>query len=287
MLLVVSHWNADVRYLRQQPFCYIVYEKQGNGQEHVIDFSVANKANEASTYLHFITTFFDVLPETTLFLQDGRSSAHNPDVVDILRHLRLDTAIATSGYLPLNSVHVPFLSPSAFCHVQHLMAEVPSMRRYLPSDSLPRHQMDVSYTCCAQFLVTRDAIRARPGQLYAELYRYALGSSDYGHRGDSFARGESLEILWHVLFGRPRVDAPVPPATLCGDATAGRCVRTTGLRVFAPADDPFWSWAAPLWERSSVEERGSMRAGQLTPFAAAARRGLLGVAPPLSSNCSL
>ena len=30
-----------------------------------------------------------------------------------------------------------------------------------------------------------------------------------------------------------------------------------------------------------------MRSGQLTPFAAAARRGLLGVAPPLSSNCSL
>ena len=30
-----------------------------------------------------------------------------------------------------------------------------------------------------------------------------------------------------------------------------------------------------------------MRAGHLTPFAAAARRGLLGVAPPLSSNCSL
>ena len=300
VLLVVSHWNADVRYLRQQPYCYVVYEKQGNGQEHVIDFTVANKANEASTYLHFITTFFDALPETTLFLQDGRSSAHNPDVVDILRHLRLDAAIVTSGYLPLNSVHVPFLSPSAFCHVQHLMAEVPSMRRYLPSDALPRHQMDVAYTCCAQFLVTRDAVLARPRQLYAELYRYALGSSDYGHRGDSFARGECLEILWHVLFGRPRVDAPVPPATLCGNAAAGRCVRTTGLRGFAPADDPFWSWAAPLWERSSVEERSSMRAGQLTPFAAARVKGLLGVPPPdsthatnlgdnqrLSSHCSL
>ena len=83
-------------------------------------------------------------------------------------------------------------------------------------------------------------------------------------------------------------------------AAAGRCVRTTGLRGFAPADDPFWSWAAPLWERSSVEERGSMRAGQLTPFDAARVKGLLGIPPRdsthatnvgdhqrLSSNCSL
>ena len=294
VLLVVSHWNADVRYLRAQPYCYVVYEKRGNAQQHVIDFSVANKANEASTYLHFITNFFDALPETTLFLQDGRSSAHNPDVVGILRHLRLDAAATTSGYLPLNSVHVPFLSPSAFCHVQHCMAEVPSMRRFLPSGSLPRHQMDVSYTCCAQFLVTRDAVRTHPKRLYEDLYTYALGSSDYGHRGDSFARGESLEILWHVLFGRPRVDAPVPPAKLCGDAAAARCVisssnNATGpnLRGVAPADDPFWSWAAPLWERSSAEQRSSMRAGQLSPFDAAARRGLLGVAPPLSTNCSL
>jgi hypothetical protein len=301
VLLVVSHWNADVRYLRAQPYCYVVYEKHGNAQQHVIDFAVPNKANEASTYLHFLTHFFDALPEATLFLQDGRSSAHNPDVVGILRHLRLDAAAATSGYLPLNSVHVPFLSPSAFCHVQACVAEVPSMRRFLPSGSLPRHQMDVSYTCCAQFLVTRDAVLTHPKRVYEDLYTYALGSSDYGHRGDSFARGECLEILWHVLFGRPRVDAPVPPATLCGDAAAARCmirnsINTMGpnLRGLAPADDPFWSWAAPLWERSSVEERRSMRAGKLSPFDAVSRRGLLGVAPPLlgvapplSTNCSL
>lgn len=294
VLLVVSHWNADVRYLRSQPYCYVVYEKHGNGQEHVLDFSVANKANEASTYLHFISSFYEALPATTLFLQDGRRSAHNPDLVRILRHLRLDAAAtSSSGYLPLNSVHVPFLSPSAFCHVQHCVSEVPSMRRLLPSGSLPRHPMDISYTCCAQFLVSRDAVRAHPKRLYEALYAYALGSSDYGHRGDSFARGESLEVLWHVLFGRPRVDAPVPPATLCGEAAAAGCTirseNTSGanLHGLAPADDPFWSWAAPLWARSSAEDRRSMRAGQLSPMDAAARHGLLRGAPPPSTNCSL
>lgn len=62
VLLVVSHLNADLRHLREQPFCYVVFEKQGNAQKHVIDFfSVANKANEASTYLHFLLHFVDEL----------------------------------------------------------------------------------------------------------------------------------------------------------------------------------------------------------------------------------
>ena len=270
VLLVVSHWNADVRYLREQPFCYVVFEKSGNGQNHVLDFSVPNKANEASTYLHFLLKFFDELPETMLFLQDGRSSKHSPDILNILRHLRLDTA----PYLPLNSAHMPFLSAPAFCHVERCMRES-GLRRFLPSSAMPRHQMDVSYTCCAQFLVTRGAVRARPKQLYEALYRYALGASDFGHRGDSFARGECLEVLWHVLFGRPRLDAPVSPARLCGNAAAGSCVRATGLRAFVPADDAFWSWATPLWERASPQERRSMRDGQLSPFDAAVRRGLL------------
>ena len=119
--------------------------------------------------------------------------------------------------------------------------------------------------------MTRDAVRARPKRLYEALYAYALGSSDYGHRGDSFARGESLEVLWHVLFGRPRVDDPVPPATLCGEAAAAGCTIRSGnttrtnLHGLVPADDPFWSWAAPLWARASAEERRNMRAGQLSP----------------------
>lgn len=286
VLLVVSHWNADMRYLREQPFCYAVFEKHGNGQQHVLDFSVPNKANEASTYLHFLLQFFDELPETMLFLQDGRSSKHNPDILEILRHLRLDAA----PYLPLNSVHMPFLSTPAFCHVDRCMQQT-GLHRFMSSASLPSHQMDVAYTCCAQFLVTREAVRARPKLLYEALYRYALGSSDLGHRGDSFARGECLEVLWHVLFGRPRLDSPVSASQMCGSAAAGSCMSPVALRAFAQADDPFWSWAAPLWERSSSEERRRLRAGHLSPYDAAMSRGLLSLAqrqdPLLSSNCSL
>lgn len=270
VFLVVSHWNADMRYLREQPFCYAVFEKRGNGQEHVIDFSVANKANEASTYLHFLTMHYDELPDSTIFLQDARASAHNADIIGVLRHLRLDNA----SYLPLNSVHIPFLSAPAFCHLKRCMHDT-GLWRLLPQSALPTHQMDIAYTCCAQFLVTRSAVRARPRALYEALYRYTLGASDFGHRGDSFARGECLEVMWHVIFGRPRVDTPVAPSTICGDAAAARCTTPKGFGGFVPLDDPFWSWAEPLWDSSSAEERAEMRAGRLTPFDAGVRRRFL------------
>ena len=270
VFLVVSHWNADMRYLREQPYCYAVFEKRGNGQDHVIDFAVANRANEASTYLHFLMKYYDDLPETTIFLQDARSSAHNADILSVLRHLRLDNA----SYMPLNSVHMPFLSAPAFCHLERCMHDT-GLRHLLPQWELPRHQMDVAYTCCAQFLVTRSAVQARPRALYEALYRYTLGASDFGHRGDSFARGECLEVMWHVIFGRPRIDAPVAPSTLCGDAAAAQCTTPKGFNGFVPLDDPFWSWAKPLWDSSRVEERAEMRAGRLTPFDAGVRRRVL------------
>lgn len=278
VFLVVSHWNADMRYLREQPFCYAVFEKRGNGQDHVIDFSVANKANEASTYLHFLMKYYDDLPETMIFLQDARASAHNADILGVLRHLRLDGA----SYMPLNSVHMPFLSAPAFCHLERCMEDA-GIRQLLPPSELPRHQMDVAYTCCAQFLVTRSAVQARPRALYEALYRYTLGASDFGHRGDSFARGECLEVMWHVIFGRERVDTPVAPGTLCGEAAAARCTTSRGFRGFVPEDDPFWSWAKPLWDSSSVEERAEMRTGRLTPFDAGVRRRVL--CPDGSNAC--
>ena len=123
-----------------------------------------------------------------LILQDGRTSAHNPDVVGILLHLRLD---AVAAYLPLNSVHVPFLSPSAFCHVERCLWARQACAGSFRAARCRATRWTWRTRACAQFLVTRDAVRANPRQLYEELQRYALGASDFGHRGDSFARGAS------------------------------------------------------------------------------------------------
>ena len=77
------------------------------------------------------------------------------------------------------------------------------------------------------------------------------------------------------LEKRPRVDEPVAPDALCGAAAGSVCTAKSELRDFVPRDDLFWSWAAPLWTRSEAGEHAEMRAGRLSPFDAAHRRGLL------------
>ena len=146
--------------------------------------------------------------------------------------------------------------------------------------------MDLAYTCCAQFVVSRAAVRAHPRALYEDLYRYTLGGSDFGQRGDSFARGECLEVLWHVLFGRPKVSEPTPAARKCGHHPKlnHRCRETSGLVGFVPLNDSFWSWAAPTWEQLSAAERAAARMGRAgSLFGAAVRRGQLTLCPTAGS----
>ena len=137
--------------MQEQPFCFLVVEKEGSPfeKQQGVEYIVPNRANEASSYLHFLARHYDELPETMIFVQDERKSKHSSeDMVTLLQQLHLDAA----SYLPLNSVHLPFLHPQAFCHVRTCI-EQSGLMRQLGVSVAPAHHMDLAYTCCAQFLV--------------------------------------------------------------------------------------------------------------------------------------
>ncbi|KAL1499262.1 hypothetical protein AB1Y20_011472 [Prymnesium parvum] len=274
VVLVVAHWSADLEWLQQQPFCFVVSEKYESGADY-IDYAVPNKGNEASSYLNFILTHYDDLPDTMIFLQDEQISKHNQNMVLILRQLRLDAA----PYIPLNNVYMPFMDPRDFCSVRKCIA-MTGLSRYLNHSVLPLHHLDIAFTCCAQFLVSRRAVLQQPREMYESLYRYTLGATDFGQRSDSFARGECLEVLWHVIFGAPRVERPFHGMHKCGKLSHALCDYSP-LHAFVPANDTFWSWAMHTWFGMTMRERAALRRrpeGAL--FAAAARRGDLCVLPP-------
>ena len=277
VLLIVARWQSHLTHLqKEQPFCYLVIEKAESplATQQGIDYVVPNRANEASSYLHFLARHYDdALPDTMVFLQDERTSKHSKDIGALLRHVHLDAA----PYMPLNAVHLPFLHPQAFCHVRSCVEQSGLLRR-LGSAVVPAHHMDLAYTCCAQFIVSRAAVHTHPKGFYEDLYRYTLGGTDFGQRGDSFARGECLEVLWHALFGQRRIAEPTPAARKCGHHPKlnHRCRETSGLvNGFVPANDSFWSWAAPTWQQLNAAQRAAVRSsprpGSL--FAAAVRGG--------------
>ena len=288
VLVIVSRWQAHLSYLLLQPFCYLVVEKSESpyARQQGVDYVVPNRANEASSYLRFMAQHYDdALPDRMIFIQDERVSKHNKDMLSLLINLHLDAA----NYMPLNAVHLPFLHPKAFCHVRSCIEQSGLLRR-LGVDVAPAHHMDLAYTCCAQFLVSKAAVQAHPRALYEELYKYTLGGGDFGQRGDSFARGECIEVLWHVLFGRPKVAGPTNAAIKCGRHRLlyPRCRETSGLENgFVPTNDSFWSWASPAWQQLSESQRAKVRAGGASGalFGAAVRSGQLCLKPNSDGAC--
>ena len=255
VVLTISHWTGNLQWLQDQPFCFIVSEKYESRTAKFLDYGVPNKGNEASSYLNFMLTHYDELPDTMIFLQDQQTSMHNQNMVLILRQLHLDAA----PYLPLNSVYMPFMDPRDFCNVRKCIASS-GIQKYLNRTSLPLHHMDIAFTCCAQFLVSKAAVRARPKAMYRDLYRYTTGASDFGQRSDSFARGECLEVLWHVIFGERRVEQPLKPVHKCGKSDlAAVCESRSGLHAFVPANDTFWSWAVRTWSAMKKRKRVALR----------------------------
>lgn len=275
VLLIVAHWKGHLAHLEHQPFCYLVIEKAfvGRSPTNVLEYGgIPNRANEASSYLSFLVNHYHSLPEHMIFLQDEQASKHNRDILTMLRHLHLDAA----PYIPLNNVHLPFVDPRAFCHVKSCVADS-GLRRYIRADLLPSSPYGISYTCCAQFAVTRTAVHTHPRALYADLYNYTQAGADFGHRGDSFARGECMEVLWHIIFGQPRISASMPSWIKCGPGMQATktCRTRSGLSSFVPINDSFWSWAAPTWTSLSLSERMHLRQGHGSLFEVAARSGRL------------
>lgn len=160
--------------------------------------------------------------------------------------------------------------------------------RFVEPESLPVHHMALSYTCCAQFLVTREAIRARPKAMYDALYAYSLGGADFGQRGGSFARGECLEALWHVLFGQPRVVPPASAWRKCGRGLQARhCAAESALLSFVPQNDSFWSFVRPTWLKLGVAQRSEVRSGRVSIYEAAVRSGELCFMPEGAETSSV
>ena len=95
--------------------------------------------------------------------------------------------------------------------------------------------------CCAQFLVTRDRVRARPRAFYEAALAHAYYDVEPLPEGDKEANrqiGLLFEWLWHHIFGEPPVDPDVADIVpdieetdivyLSGDRRRPRCAPRPG-----------------------------------------------------------
>lgn len=214
LLLVVSHWKDNLLWLTSQnDFPYVVGKKKSS--DTVCGVPV-NKGAEGSTYLKFIVNNWDNLPKRICFLDEHEQSWHQPfDMIARLRDLRKDGL--PDKYFPLNDWKIDsnqkfrdwrfvLFSPVWNAVVEpHLKMKCP--RRIICDGS-------------AQFIVTRELIKANSLELFNDLFHYTIGSKrwksdtewkdakgfSYSPGGQDWVGGNYfLEWIWHIIFGEPAI----------------------------------------------------------------------------------
>jgi len=155
-----------------------------------------NKGNEVGPFLWYILDNYDRLPAHMAFIHGHRVSHHtyNLDIVPAMKAVRW----GAMPYLPLN-VHM-------FQRVDSEKPEYEDIRRVWPrlfKDIAPEMPKEILSWCCAQFVVTRAAVRARPKAFYQAIYDWVTDADPVLGNATSFISSRVLEQTWHMIFGMP------------------------------------------------------------------------------------
>lgn len=235
--VVVAKYDEDVSWLSRLPanLDIVVYQSLDPHAPHFVE----NVGNEASKYLSFIVDNYDSLPETVVFVQAGEMDWHDPVSKEITLHRWSWGHAKEKGGLAFLPTAAPCLIEDTSPGLQHLSkdqeAEAIPSQEVCPMvvEHVPR-QMDTLRSvwpsifeaelgpmpsrwftrCCAQFEVTRDAIRQHPQEFYRQLLDWTMQHDrDLASEGQVFERnhdsegrrdsGHVLEVMWALIFADP------------------------------------------------------------------------------------
>lgn len=172
----------------------------------------ANKGKESMAYLTYIIDNYENLPNISIFLhshRDGYPAAWHTDNNKhsnpwSVKHLQL-SAVETRGFINLRCNHVPGCPaeiqpfrnpPEGHRDLEHAFERI--WKEIFGADQqVPRR---IGTPCCAQFAVTKEAVRKRTKEDWVGYRKWLLNTKE-----DDEMSGRVFEYLWHILFGREEV----------------------------------------------------------------------------------
>jgi len=161
-------------------------------------------------YLSFIIANYDTLPDRAIFLHGHRRSWHQEaDIEKLVTHLRIE-ALDNSSYVPMRCDWYPSC-PAEIRPVDHdAVVWGPGVHRedaewaieeawidlFGPDIKIPK---TIASPCCAQFAVTREAIRSRSKATYESMRDWLLKTDLIDD-----VSGRVLEKLWaYIMTNEP------------------------------------------------------------------------------------
>lgn len=189
LVVVVAHFKYDTRWLLKSPYPVHLCGKVGDAPAALPrdpQCQTPNEGQEASAYLSYIVTYWDSLPKFVAFVHGHETAIHQRH--NIFDMLVQDPQWRTRGFTSLNrtfwNVHLP--GEDRYERSKAVWGRV--FKKYL--GEMPG---ELSFDCCAQFVVSRERIRRLPRQAYEEFLRYSM---EPGH-----CVGCVFEMLWPLIFG--------------------------------------------------------------------------------------
>ena len=234
LVIASAHYNEDLGWLLESKHPVVVCDKPGADR---MPFSpdarcslAVNRGKEASSFLKFIVEYYDELPRFVAFLHGHEHAWHHRLPFSILE--ALDKAKKNEfQFINLNNVqHSKFITQEVaeraaqdrapdveVAQVGHRFLREHWRDIFEPLLGMP-FPAHLRYMCCAQFVVSRRAIRARPKATYQALLDLTMNPA----YGDDLTLAYALESLWHIIFG----EAPDMCQSAAGPCTEEAYART-------------------------------------------------------------
>jgi len=194
--IVAAAYQEDVAWLSEQfpQFANLPYFQ---GHKTETTYWAYGHCNEASSYLAFISQWYDHLPDLMIFIHAHQHSWHRADMAAIMSELELrsnplDDADVSKGYHSLNCGYVWGHDDDRDWHL--ISESWNDVFNYQVLDG--KLEGPVKYYCCSEFLVDAAAIRQHSRQFYIDAYHWCRQT----HLRPQHA-GRMLEYTWHVMFG--------------------------------------------------------------------------------------
>ena len=212
--VVIAQHREDTSWLQELPSDIRQYTYQA--ENDTAERPVRVNQGETAVYLQYIVEQYDNLPDAVIFMHAHQVAPHMPNKLDILTKLRWDafdyanlryTNITfdlwgkwTGDWLcPLNPLDAPPSDEVVWDELRvnqsRLFAEV---WEELFASSIGQMPQYVHSPCCAEFLVSRARIHARPLSFYEDCLNWLEATSS-----DRYWAGRIFEYVWHIIFGEP------------------------------------------------------------------------------------
>lgn len=193
--IVCANYTNQVDFLNEINLSNTVVKK---------NIDVPNKANEATSYLHYIIKNYENLPSNIIFIHDENESWHHSGkITEKIKEWIEKYEQNGKMYYEFNNMTI---------NKSDIYDNNPVFKEYWDTclkntkgdynDAMPEQGK-----CCAQFIVSKERILENPKEFYINLYDWLINKTDGEGNGDQNSlysghyTGRYLEWTWRFIFG--------------------------------------------------------------------------------------